>query len=129
MPREGAIIFRDLVGKLEILRVECDKCGRKGQYRVDHLIEQYGIDAKLFTWSDEITADCPRKMANAAPNVRTCRRSSDRARPAPQLPRSCHRRVINLGQITASIGLEKLGPELVSDPIFLTPQSRLGWNT
>ena len=23
----------------------------------------YGIDAKLFEWSDEITADCPRKQA------------------------------------------------------------------
>jgi len=31
MPREGAIIFRDIVGKLTVLRVECDKCGRKGQ--------------------------------------------------------------------------------------------------
>ena len=28
MPREGAIIFRDLVGKLEVLNVECDKCGQ-----------------------------------------------------------------------------------------------------
>jgi hypothetical protein len=27
------------------------------------LIERYGIDAKLFDWSDEITADCPRKQA------------------------------------------------------------------
>jgi hypothetical protein len=61
MPREGAIIFRDLVGKLEVLRVECDKCGRKGQYRLDRLIEQYGIDAKLFDWEPE--ADCPRKQA------------------------------------------------------------------
>ena len=25
--------------------------------------ERYGIDAKLFEWSDEITADCPRKQA------------------------------------------------------------------
>jgi hypothetical protein len=24
---------------------------------------RYGIDAKLFDWSDEITADCPRKQA------------------------------------------------------------------
>ena len=24
---------------------------------------RYGIDAKLFDWSDEITADCPRKIA------------------------------------------------------------------
>jgi hypothetical protein len=28
MPREGATIFRDLVGKLEVLNIECDKCGR-----------------------------------------------------------------------------------------------------
>jgi hypothetical protein len=63
MPREGAIIFRDLVGKLEVLNVECDKCGRRGRYRLDRLIERYGIDAKLFEWSDEITADCPRKIA------------------------------------------------------------------
>jgi hypothetical protein len=30
MPREGAIIFRDIVGKLDVLNVECDKCGRRG---------------------------------------------------------------------------------------------------
>jgi hypothetical protein len=56
MLREGAIIFRDLVGAL--LRVECDKCGRAGRYRVDRLIKRYGIDAKLFDGTDEITADC-----------------------------------------------------------------------
>ena len=60
MPRDGAIIFRDIVGKLTVLRITCDKCGRSGQYRVDRLIVRYGIDAKLFDWSDEITADCPR---------------------------------------------------------------------
>ena len=66
MPREGAIIFRDLVGKLEVLNIECDKCdkcGRKGRYHLYRLIERYSIDAKLFDWSDEITADCPRKQA------------------------------------------------------------------
>ena len=26
MPRDGAIIFRDIAGKLAVLRVECDKC-------------------------------------------------------------------------------------------------------
>jgi hypothetical protein len=57
MPREGAITFRDIVGKLTVLRITCDKCGRSGQYRVDRLILRYGIDAKLFDWSDEITAD------------------------------------------------------------------------
>jgi hypothetical protein len=32
-----------------------------GALTFDRLIERYGIDAKLFDWSDEITADCPRK--------------------------------------------------------------------
>jgi hypothetical protein len=55
--REGAIIFRDLVGKLDVLNIECDKCGPRGRYRPDRLIEDSDIDAKLFDWSDEITAD------------------------------------------------------------------------
>jgi hypothetical protein len=63
MPRGGAIIFRDLVGKLDVLNVECEKCGRRGRYHLHRLIERYGIDAKLFDWSDEITADCPRRQA------------------------------------------------------------------
>jgi hypothetical protein len=58
MPREGAIIFRDLVGKLEVLNVECDKCGRRGRYRLYCLIQRYGVDAKLFDRSDQITANC-----------------------------------------------------------------------
>jgi hypothetical protein len=31
MPRDGAIIFRDIVGKLDVLNVECEKCGRRGR--------------------------------------------------------------------------------------------------
>jgi predicted nucleic acid-binding Zn ribbon protein len=58
----GAIIFRDLVGKLDVPNVECDKCGRRGRYHVHRLVERYGIDAKLFDWSD---ADCPRKQARS----------------------------------------------------------------
>ena len=40
MPRDGAITFRDQVGKLDVLNVECDKCG-----------------------PDQIAADCRRKQA------------------------------------------------------------------
>ena len=61
MPRDGAIIFRDLVGKLEVLNIECDKCRRRGRYRLDRLIERYGVDSKLFDREPE--ADCPRKQA------------------------------------------------------------------
>jgi hypothetical protein len=32
MPRDGAIIFGDLIGKLDVLNVACDKCERAGRY-------------------------------------------------------------------------------------------------
>jgi hypothetical protein len=61
MPREGAIIFRDIIGKLDVLTVECDKCRRFGRYHVDRLIERYGIDAKLLASNehDPCGARCP----------------------------------------------------------------------
>ena len=95
MPREGAIIFRDLIGKLDALNVECDKCGRRGRYHLHRLIERYGIDAKLFDWSDEITADCPRKQArnlndSAALGVRTCRRCCSESTAAGRVEMSLH---------------------------------------
>jgi len=55
----------DIVGKLDVLNVECDKCGRRGRYHLHRLIERYGIDTKLFDWSVEITADCPRRHYHA----------------------------------------------------------------
>ena len=44
--------------KLDVLNGECDKCGRRGRYHLYRLIERYG--AKLFDWSNEITADTNR---------------------------------------------------------------------
>jgi hypothetical protein len=43
-------------------------------YRVDRLIMRYGIDAKLFDWSDETTADCPRRQARNLNDQRGARR-------------------------------------------------------
>jgi hypothetical protein len=34
MPRDGAIIFGDLIGKLDVLRIEYDKCGLRSSCRV-----------------------------------------------------------------------------------------------
>jgi len=65
MARDDAIIFSDLIGKLGELRIECPKCGRSGRYMLARLIAQYGRDEKLFRWTDEITADCPRKLASS----------------------------------------------------------------
>ena len=62
MPREGAIFFSDLIGKFDMLRVECPKCGRLGRYRLPLLVGQYGRNEKVFAFLDEIAADCPRNL-------------------------------------------------------------------
>jgi hypothetical protein len=48
MPRDGALTFGGLNGKLDVLRVACRKCDRSGQYRMARLIERYGRVSK---WS------------------------------------------------------------------------------
>jgi hypothetical protein len=64
MLRDGAIIFGNLLGRLDALEGACDKCGRKGRYAVARLIEQRGSDAKVVVdFLSEITADCPKKQA------------------------------------------------------------------
>jgi hypothetical protein len=63
MPRDGAIIIGDLVGKLRILRLDCPKCGKWSQYLVDRLITRYGPDTKLLEWMEGRLVDCPRMQA------------------------------------------------------------------
>jgi hypothetical protein len=58
-----AVIFSDLTGKLDVLRVACEKCGRDGRYQVQRLINDRGRDGKIVDWLDQITADCPKKSA------------------------------------------------------------------
>ena len=36
------LIFGDIEGKLDVLRVECTKCERKGRYSLAKLIAKYG---------------------------------------------------------------------------------------
>jgi hypothetical protein len=56
MPRDGAIIFSDLTGRLDVLRVACDKCGRAGRYRLSCLIDQRGLDGRLPDWLTRLLA-------------------------------------------------------------------------
>ena len=48
MPRDGAIIFSDLIGKLDLIRVACDKCERDGCYGLNRLIERRGMAPTLW---------------------------------------------------------------------------------
>jgi len=64
MPLSGAIIFGDLIGKLDVLYVHCAKCNCAGRYQVRQLVKDRGRNAKIIDWLDEITADCPKKSAH-----------------------------------------------------------------
>jgi len=41
----GYLVFGDIEGKLDVLRVECGRCQRKGRYYVRRLIDKYGRNA------------------------------------------------------------------------------------
>jgi hypothetical protein len=51
MPRPIGTTFGDLVGKLDVLRIECSKCGRFGRYPLHRLIEQRGRDVRILDGS------------------------------------------------------------------------------
>jgi hypothetical protein len=76
MPRDGAIIFSDLIGKL---RVACEKCGRDGCYGLNRLIERRGRDAKLIAIGSMRSPPTVRsskrtvRTIRAALNARNCR--------------------------------------------------------
>jgi hypothetical protein len=38
MPRDGAILFGDLIGKLDVLNVACASCSRAGRYPLTRLL-------------------------------------------------------------------------------------------
>jgi hypothetical protein len=71
MPHSGSLTPADPVGKLDYLRVACDKCGRAGHYGVHRLIETHGRDGKITDWLAGITADCPRRKSNSRSGANT----------------------------------------------------------
>jgi len=42
------LVFGDIEGKLDVLRVECGRCQRKGRYSVRRLIKKYGRELTDF---------------------------------------------------------------------------------
>jgi hypothetical protein len=57
------LIFGDIEGKLDVLRVERTKCGRKGRYSIRKLIEKYGRKANMMKWKGQLNGDCPKRDA------------------------------------------------------------------
>jgi hypothetical protein len=65
MAGRSYLIFADIEGKLDVLRVECTKCARKGRYSVRRLIEKYGRKGNLMKWKEQLNGDCPRRDAHS----------------------------------------------------------------
>jgi hypothetical protein len=59
-PLDGTI--GSLVGRLDVLRVECQQCGRFGRYTVAKLIAQHGASYRLTDWLHAMTRDSPNKQ-------------------------------------------------------------------
>ena len=55
------LVFGDIDGRLDVLRVECGRCLRKGRYSVRRLIEKYGRKANMMKWKEQLNGDCPRR--------------------------------------------------------------------
>ena len=68
--RDGAIIFGQLIGKLDVLRIECAKCGQSGQYKLAVLIAKYGRNEKLFTSDQRDHRRLPAQARRQPPTTR-----------------------------------------------------------
>jgi hypothetical protein len=57
----GAVTIGYIAEHLTMLGVQCDRCGRKGRYRTDKLLQEYGPESTLQPFQEKLTADCPHK--------------------------------------------------------------------
>jgi hypothetical protein len=55
------LVFGDIEGKLDVLRVEAPSVTAKGRYHVHKLIEKYGRNGNLMKWREMLNADCPKR--------------------------------------------------------------------
>jgi hypothetical protein len=56
----GSYSLAEAAARLNMLRLECAKCGRAGRYHIDRLIERCGPDIALPDLRHEL-AQCPRR--------------------------------------------------------------------
>ena len=53
------LIFGDIEGMLDILRIECTRCPRKGVYSIPELIAKYGRRSNMTKCKISSTATAP----------------------------------------------------------------------
>jgi hypothetical protein len=73
----GSYSLGEAAATLDMLRIECTKCGRAGRYRIDRLIERFGPDIALPDLRHEL-AQCRRWVNMARPLPDFIHRWADR---------------------------------------------------
>jgi hypothetical protein len=59
------LTFGDIEGKLDVLRIECTKCDRKGRYHVHKLIGKHGRKGNMSAWVSNPKGYRPRLDAHS----------------------------------------------------------------
>ena len=65
----GVVLLGQIAGRLSVLEVDCNRCDRRGRFRLDRLIAQHGADMPLPELRRIIAADCPKMQANKMHDV------------------------------------------------------------
>ena len=66
MMPHGSYSLGETAAKQKMVRLVCDKCGRRGQYGIDRLLEQYGPDIAMPYLRHEL-AQCPHRRDMSSP--------------------------------------------------------------
>jgi len=62
----GAVTLGDLRGRLAMLSVECEKCGRAGRYRLAGLIAAHGEDTSLPDLASSLAKSCEQPSSSGS---------------------------------------------------------------
>jgi hypothetical protein len=62
MPRDGAILLGDWIGKADSIEFACNRCSRTGRLTVVGLLDRFGADAPMTEVLAALSADCPRRL-------------------------------------------------------------------
>jgi hypothetical protein len=54
----GAVTLGQIAGRLDRLEIACGKCGRRGSYSVQELIDRHGLELGLPDLAATLSADC-----------------------------------------------------------------------
>jgi hypothetical protein len=63
---DGSYSLGEAAAKLNMIRLRCEKCGRRGQYQTDRLLEQFGPNIAMPDLRHEL-AQCPHRGDTSNP--------------------------------------------------------------